>query len=145
VVSRARWRQYRKLKTAQGPAIITKLKPLAVYGAFLFSSLLVYFVYMNTREETIEVLRSKLTELHSLYGVFKIGLFGSFARGNPGPESDVDIIVEFDRPIGMQFMDFSDYLQVLFNRRVDVLTLAGINGIRNQKIAEEIRKSILYV
>ena len=100
---------------------------------------------MNTREEIIAILRSRMSELHSLYGVFKIGLFGSFARGNPGPESDVDIVVEFDRPIGMKFMDLSDYLQNLFHRRVDVLTPAGIEGIRNPKIANEIRQSVLYV
>jgi uncharacterized protein len=100
---------------------------------------------MITREEIIEQLRSRLAELHSAYGVLKIGLFGSFARGNPGPDSDIDLVVEFDRPIGMKFMDFSDYLQSLFNRRVDVLTLAGVEGIRNKRIAEEIRGSILYV
>jgi uncharacterized protein len=100
---------------------------------------------MITREEIIGQLRSRLAELHSMYGVFKIGLFGSFARGNPGPESDIDFIVEFDRPIGMKFMELSDYLQSLFNRRIDVLTPAGVEGIRNRKIAEEIRKSILYV
>jgi predicted nucleotidyltransferase len=100
---------------------------------------------MITREEIIGQLRSRLAELHATYGVLKIGLFGSFAGGNPGPESDIDFVVEFDRPVGIKFMDLSDYLQTLFNRRVDFLTPAGIDGIRNRKIAEDIRKSIVYV
>lgn len=100
---------------------------------------------MNTREESVALLRSHFADLRSVYGVLKIGLFGSFARGNPGPESDVDIVVEFDRPIGMRFMDFADHLQTLLQRRVDILTPAGIAGIRNKEIAQEIRRSILYV
>lgn len=100
---------------------------------------------MNTREEIIALLRSHSADLRSAYGVLKIGLFGSFASGNPGSDSDVDIVVEFDRPVGLQFMDLADYLQTLLHKRVDLLTPAGIAGIRNKEIAGEIRRSILYV
>jgi hypothetical protein len=100
---------------------------------------------METREEIIKKLHEQTAYLRSVFGVLKIGLFGSFAAGNPRQDSDIDIIVEFDRPIGMKFMDFADYLQNLFNRPVDVLTPAGIEGIRNSKIVEEIRRSIVYV
>ncbi|MBN2188594.1 MAG: nucleotidyltransferase family protein [Chitinispirillaceae bacterium] len=100
---------------------------------------------MNTREEIIALLRSHSADLHSAYGVRKIGLFGSFAGGNPGSDSDVDIVVEFDRPVGLRFMDLADYLQTLLHKRVDLLTPAGIAGIRNKEIAGEIRRSIVYV
>ena len=100
---------------------------------------------MNTRDEIMELLRSHLADLRSVYGVLKIGLFGSVAGGNPGPDSDVDIVVEFDRPVGLRFMDLADYLQTILHRRVDLLTPAGIAGIRNKEIAGEIRRSILYV
>jgi uncharacterized protein len=104
-----------------------------------------YILFMNTREEIIALLRSHLGDLRSAYGVLNIGLFGSFARGNPGPESDVDIVVEFDGPIGMRFMEFVDHVQALMQRRVDILTPAGIAGIRNKEIAQEILGSIVYV
>ena len=104
-----------------------------------------YILVMETKEDILKNLREHMPDLHSVFGVLKIGLFGSFACGNPRQDSDIDIVVEFDRPIGMRFMDLADYLQNLLNRPVDVLTPAGIEGIRNRKIVEEIRRSIVYV
>jgi predicted nucleotidyltransferase len=110
-----------------------------------FSPFLLDISTMNTREEILALLRSHFADLRSAFGVFKIGLFGSFASGNPGPDSDVDIVVEFDRPLGLRFMDLADYLHTLLHWRVDLLTPAGIAGIRNKEIAREIQRSILYV
>ncbi|HMD68720.1 MAG TPA: nucleotidyltransferase family protein [Chitinivibrionales bacterium] len=100
---------------------------------------------METREQILSKLREHLSELRLAFGVMKIGLFGSFARNTQRQDSDIDIIVEFDRPMGMKFMDFADYLQDLLKRPVDVLTPAGIEGIRNPEIAAEIRRSVIYV
>lgn len=79
------------------------------------------------------------------YGVARIGLFGSFATQTAVAESDIDLLVEFHAPIGLRFMELVDYLETLLGRDVDVLTPAGLQGIRVQRIADRINESLVYV
>jgi predicted nucleotidyltransferase len=76
--------------------------------------------------------------------VKRIGLFGSFALKTAGDESDIDLLVEFQEPIGLRFMDLVDYLESLLGRKVDVLTPAGLQGIRVKRVAKNINKSVVY-
>ncbi|MDH4138424.1 MAG: nucleotidyltransferase family protein [Anaerolineae bacterium] len=98
-----------------------------------------------SKEKVAELLREKYPYLVSEYGVKRIGLFGSYAKGTPSETSDVDVVVEFARPIGLRFVEFAEYLESLLGKRVDVLTPAGVQGIRIAHIAEEIEKSLVYV
>jgi hypothetical protein len=100
---------------------------------------------MLTKEKIIELLQENYPYLVAEYGVKKIGLFGSFAKGTSDETSDVDLIAEFDRPIGFKFIEFTDFLERLFGRKVDVLTPAGLEGIRVSRIAKDISESIVYV
>jgi predicted nucleotidyltransferase len=83
-----------------------------------------------TRETVLRRLRESYPQLREQYGVRRIGLFGSFARGTAGEASDVDLIVEFQQPIGLRFIELIDELEELLGRKVDVLTPAGLGGIR---------------
>lgn len=74
-----------------------------------------------------------------------MGLFGSVAIGTQREDSDVDILVEFDEPIGLRFMDFADQLERVLGKRVDILTPAGVDSIRHKSIADSIRKSVINV
>ncbi len=98
-----------------------------------------------TREKVIEILRKELSYLVSEDGVKKMGLFGSYAKGTPAKDSDIDILVEFDRPIGLKFMEFAEYLEGLLGTGVDILTPAGIESIRIERVARSITESIVYV
>jgi hypothetical protein len=100
---------------------------------------------MATRENLTEILRENYPYLAAEYGVKRIGLFGSYARGTSVESSDVDIVVEFDRPIGFRFVEFAEYLEKLLGKKVDVLTLAGIRAIRVERIARSIEEDIVYV
>ena len=100
---------------------------------------------MATREEITKILRENFFHLASEYGVKRIGLFGSYAKDAPTESSDVDIVVEFARPIGFRFVEFAEYIESLVDKRVDILTPAGIQGIRVEKIAKSIQESIVYV
>jgi hypothetical protein len=100
---------------------------------------------MSPREKIVEVLRQGYPHLVAEYGVSRIGLFGSYAKGQAGEASDVDIVVEFERPIGFRFVEFAEHLEHLMGRRVDVLTPAGIQGIRIVRVARGISESIVYV
>jgi uncharacterized protein len=98
-----------------------------------------------TKQEVTEILRENYDLLASEYGVKRIGLFGSYARNEPTEASDVDIIVEFERPIGFRFTEFAEFLEHLLGKHVDILTPAGIQGIRIEKIARSIEESAVYV
>jgi predicted nucleotidyltransferase len=100
---------------------------------------------MLTREKIIELLQEKHPYLAAEFGVGKIGLFGSYAKGQPVEASDIDIVVEFERPIGFRFIEFTEYLEQALGLKVDVLTPAGIQGIRVARVAKNIAESIVYV
>jgi predicted nucleotidyltransferase len=53
--------------------------------------------------------------------------------------------VEFERPIGFRFLDLVDYLEAVLGRKVDVLTPAGVQNIRIDRVAKSIAESIVYV
>jgi len=100
---------------------------------------------MNYRDEVINKIKKQYPYLSREFGVTRIGLFGSVARQSENLESDIDIVVEFRKPIGLKFMDFVEYMENLFGRKVDVLTRDGIRNIRVRKVSDEIEKDIIYV
>ncbi len=100
---------------------------------------------MLTKEQIVKLLREKYPYLASEYGVKRVGIFGSYAKGLPDEASDVDIIVEFEHPIGFKFIELVEYLEHLLGTKVDVLTPAGFQGIRVPRIAQDISESIVYV
>ncbi len=100
---------------------------------------------MLTRNEIIQLLQSERAHLAGEFGVSRIGLFGSYATGRSLEDSDIDLLVEFDRPIGFRFLELVDYLEQVLGRKVDVLTRAGIDNIRVSGVAESISQSLVYV
>jgi uncharacterized protein len=100
---------------------------------------------MLSKEDITTTLRKQYPYLAKSYGVKRIGVFGSYAKGISHERSDIDLVAEFERPIGLKFIELTEYLEKLFKRPVDVLTPAGINNIRNKRIAKEIMENIQYV
>ncbi|MBI3399661.1 MAG: nucleotidyltransferase family protein [Deltaproteobacteria bacterium] len=92
----------------------------------------------------IQTLKKRIGTLKR-YGVKRIGLFGSFVRGEQRENSDIDFIVEFETPNFDNFMDLAFYLEDLFGRKVEILTPEGIRGIRIRKVAEDIERNAVYV
>jgi len=78
------------------------------------------------------------------YSVARIGLFGSYARGQQRHTSDIDFLVEFRKPTFDNFMGLIDYLEKLFGTNVDVLTPDGVDSIRVESVKEDIRKTVVY-
>jgi predicted nucleotidyltransferase len=98
-----------------------------------------------SRDKIVEILRREMPYCVSEYGVKRIGLFGSYAKGTSTKGSDIDIVVEFEKPIGLKFMEFAQYLEDLLGTGVDILTPAGIESIRIDQVARDITESIVYV
>ena len=75
-----------------------------------------------TRAEVLAHLQEHKAELQML-DVASLAVFGSVARDEAGPESDVDLLVEFARPVGMfRFLAVKEYLETILGRSVDLAT-----------------------
>lgn len=79
--------------------------------------------------------------LHKEYAVKEIGLFGSFSDNSNIENSDIDILVEFNRPIGWKVFTLELYLEKVFGRKIDLVTK---NALKEQ-IKEDILKHVNYV
>jgi uncharacterized protein len=69
------------------------------------------------------------------YSVKEIGLFGSFSDGTNTEDSDIDLIVELEKPIGWKFFSLELYLENVFRRKIDLVT--------KNSIKEQLKDSIL--
>lgn len=97
------------------------------------------------KNEIIHLIKENYHILTSEFGVSRIGIFGSAARGTMHEDSDLDIVVEFSRPIGFKFIHFIEYLENLFGKKVDVITKDGIENIRVKEVARNIERNLIYV
>ena len=77
---------------------------------------------MGTLADIMEVLRRERQHLFAKYGLKSMAVFGSMSRADHRPDSDVDIMVEFEKPITLDFFDLADELEGLVHRRVDLVT-----------------------
>ena len=94
---------------------------------------------MTSAAEIREVLRKCLPEIRDKYGVTSIGIFGSYARGEAVPSSDIDIIVEFDRPIGWELVDLADLLEFRLHHRVDLVIRRSLHPLIRDTILAEVQ------
>jgi uncharacterized protein len=79
--------------------------------------------------------------LQKKYPIKTIGVFGSVARGDNNETSDVDILVEFEKPIGIEFIDLANELEAILQQKVDLISRAGIKP----KYFKVIEKDLHYV
>ncbi len=99
---------------------------------------------MSRKLEEIEaILRKHKGELRERFGVSSIAIFGSYARGEETELSDVDILVEFERPIGWEIVDLRDYLEELLGLPVDLITKNAAMSRRG--LWEHIKEDLVYV
>ncbi len=100
---------------------------------------------MSYLDEVIGKIKSQYPYLSSEFGIKRIGVFGSVAKQKEKDKSDIDLVVEFDRPIGLKFIRLAEYLEKLFGRKVDILTKDGMHNIRVKRVSTDIEKDIIYV
>ncbi len=93
---------------------------------------------LNKVKNILSVLKPQLI---SKYDVSSIGLFGSVVRNDFTTNSDIDIIVSFNRPVGVEFIDLANELEEKLDRKVD---LVSKNGIK-EKYFRVIEPEIVYV
>jgi predicted nucleotidyltransferase len=89
--------------------------------------------------EIMEILKKHQKELKAEFGVEEIGLFGSYLRGEASEESDLDILVEFEKPIGFfKFLELEEYLSGLTGLKVDLVSKKALKPHIGKYILEEV-------
>ena len=103
-------------------------------------------VPVNSKDEIVERILAARSQLAAL-GVRSIGLFGSFARGEQTPSSDVDVLVEFEpaKHTFDNFMDVSFLLEDLFGRRVEIVTPESLSPYIGPHILREVEAATTEV
>ena len=82
---------------------------------------------MTDREEVLTALRAALPDLRRRWPIRSLGIFGSVARGDAAADSDVDVLVEFERPVGLSaFLALEDTLRAAVGRPVDLVSRAAL-------------------
>ena len=93
---------------------------------------------MINKEEILKKLRQEMPHLKEKYHVEKIGIFGSYVRGEQRPDSDLDLMVTFSQPIGFfKFIELEDYLTEKLGVRVELVTSDAIKPLIRKQVFEE--------
>lgn len=94
---------------------------------------------VQTKREVLDALTGHSVQLRQL-GVKRVGLFGSFVRGEQTAESDVDLLVQFepDKKSFDNFMSLSELLEDLLQRRVEIVTTEALSPYIGPHILKEV-------
>lgn len=95
---------------------------------------------MISRHEIVGLLEKNRDSIKR-FGVKELGIFGSTARGDNREDSDVDVLVEFERETFDTYMGLLFYLEDLFGRKVDLVIKDAIK----ERIKERILRETVYV
>jgi len=87
--------------------------------------------YVSIREEVLRKLQAHMPEIRERFGIETLGIFGSVARGEDTPESDVDVLYRFQEDKGSMstVVPLMYYLQELFGRKVDLISFDYISPL----------------
>ena len=96
---------------------------------------------MYTLDAILEKLRLHKPALQQKYPISRMGVFGSYARGEATEHSDLDIAVELSGPMGLNFVAMANEIEDLFGIKVDVVPKRSIKSA----YLPHVEKDILYV
>jgi predicted nucleotidyltransferase len=96
---------------------------------------------MQNLTEIKENLKSLKAKLADDFAVERIGVFGSFSRNEQNDDSDIDILVEFSRPVGYEFFRLQRFLEKQLGRKIDLATKAMLKP----RIKDSVLKETTFV
>ena len=97
---------------------------------------------MRRLEEIQDILRQKKQILRERFKVKEIGIFGSFVRGEEKDTSDLDILMELEKPVGLiKFVGLQNYLSDELGDKVDLVTKSALKP----RIKNEILSEVVYI
>jgi predicted nucleotidyltransferase len=97
---------------------------------------------MKSLEEIKELLKKQKPAIRERYNVRKIGIFGFYVRSEQTKKSDLDILVEFEKPINLlKLVNLENFLADSMGIKVDVVTKEDIR----QELKERILREVVYI
>jgi hypothetical protein len=91
------------------------------------------------KREIINTIRSSKPEMEALYGVQRLGLFGSYVKGKQRKKSDIDILVSFSRDIDLfDFLDLREFLESRLDAKVDLVMESALKPAIGKRILAEV-------
>lgn len=96
---------------------------------------------MITKSEILSKLAELKPILYKDFSVKEIGLFGAYSDNTNTTDSDIDILIELEKPIGWKFFTLEIYLEKVFNKKIDLVTK---NALKEQ-IREDILNQVNFV
>ncbi|MEW6001190.1 MAG: nucleotidyltransferase family protein [Nitrospirota bacterium] len=95
---------------------------------------------MKTFEEIKEIIKRHKEDLKKEYGVKEIGLFGSYVRGEQEKISDVDVLIELEKPIGfVKFIKLENRISDILGIKVDLVTKKALKPYIGKRILQEVK------
>ena len=95
---------------------------------------------MKKSAEITDILKQNLKNLKNDYYLQTMGIFGSFVKGNQNQNSDLDILVEFEKPIGLiKFLKLENDLSRILGVKVDLVMKKALKPNIGKRILEEIQ------
>ncbi|MFI5145317.1 MAG: nucleotidyltransferase family protein [Ignavibacteria bacterium] len=94
---------------------------------------------MSTLNEILSLLSLNKESLKNKYNIKTLGIFGSYSRGDFHKNSDIDIIVEFEKSPGYEFIDLADELEIILKKKVDLVSKKAIKPKYLNYIYSEIK------
>ena len=95
---------------------------------------------MKTLEEIKEVIQKHREEFREQYGLKEIGIFGSYVKGEQKESSDIDMLIELEKPIGfVRFMRLENALSQLLGVRVEMVTRKALKPHIGKRILQEVK------
>ena len=97
---------------------------------------------MKTQTEVLQMLVHQKSSLLATYQIIRLGVFGFYARGEQTDDSDIDVLVEYEKaPSLWRLIELRDYLSELFAVKVDVVTTNGLKA----RIRESVLAEVIYL
>lgn len=94
-----------------------------------------------TRAEALAILRTATPELRAHFGVARLGLFGSVARDEAGPDSDVDLVAEFEKGATLSafgLLELEERLTELLGRPARIAALSRMNKVLRASVDRDL-------
>lgn len=95
---------------------------------------------MLNKQKIVSILSQYQPELKRKYPLKSIALFGSYARGEQRKDSDIDLLVDFTQPVGMEIVDLAIELEEMLGKKVDVTTYNAIE----ERLYHHIKGELVY-
>lgn len=95
---------------------------------------------MKTVKDIEIIIQKHRKDLEKEFGLRAIGIFGSYARGNQLQDSDVDILVEVERPMGfIKFIKLENHLSQILGVKVDLVTKKALKPFIGKRVLQEVQ------